>query len=273
MPSLKPKRLRGVACDRGGRGGPAEPELAEADGGDAVREPREVADGVHGDLRVVGAGLDAQVAVAAGGVERVVGERGQRLERGRPAGGEAEAILAVAVNSVGPKPAVTVSRDGVQAERLAGVLRRAVLVARAAAAADLRARPPSRRRPRVQVRSRSAQVGARRARRAGRSREVQAVLDRRGDAGLVAAVRTAPTGSAGAVARRSPPEPCAAATPPRADARRRRPRAAAAGGGRRAAAPPVTAARPPSRARAARRRRRPARRARGPRPGRARCRA
>ena len=60
MPSLKPNRLRGVACARRGRRRAAEPELRPAHRDDAEADPDQVAHGVHRDLRVVGAGLDAR---------------------------------------------------------------------------------------------------------------------------------------------------------------------------------------------------------------------
>ena len=48
---------------------------------------------MHRDLRVVGAGLDADVAVAAGRVEVVPDEPGQVLQRGWLAVGEAEPVI------------------------------------------------------------------------------------------------------------------------------------------------------------------------------------
>ena len=69
-----------VARGRLGRAGgrrPAEAELRPAHAHHAGAEPDEVADGVHRDLRVVRAGLDAQVAAADRRVELVAGERRQ----------------------------------------------------------------------------------------------------------------------------------------------------------------------------------------------------
>ncbi len=65
VPSLKPSRLRGVACLVDVEEVRPKPSWAQRSATRAEPDPREVADRVHGDLRVVGAGLDAQVAVAA----------------------------------------------------------------------------------------------------------------------------------------------------------------------------------------------------------------
>ena len=77
---------------------------------------------MHGDLRVVGARLHAQVAAAALGLQRVALEPRQRLEGRRAAGREAEAVAAV---GVGEEPGSEPERDREparrQAERLAGV--------------------------------------------------------------------------------------------------------------------------------------------------------
>src|SRR5699024_11528431 len=101
VPSLYPKRLRGVSIV-GARGrGLAETELGPAQGDRPEGAAGEVADGVHGDVRVVGAGLDAQVAVAAGGVEGVPGEVGERLEGLRPPVGETEPVPALPVDEEG----------------------------------------------------------------------------------------------------------------------------------------------------------------------------
>ena len=93
VPSLKPIRLRGVACARLVVGRASEAELRPADGHRAAADPREVAHGVEGDLRVVRAGLDAEVAVAARRVELVAGQGGQVRQRGRPVRREAEAVV------------------------------------------------------------------------------------------------------------------------------------------------------------------------------------
>ena len=75
VPSLKPIRLRGVACARLVVRRAPEAELRPAHHDDAAADAGEVADGVERDLRVVGARLDAEVAAAARRVELVAGER------------------------------------------------------------------------------------------------------------------------------------------------------------------------------------------------------
>ena len=109
MPSLKPSRLRGVACCGRRRGGAAEAELGPAHRDGAEPDPGQVADRVHGDLRVVGAGLDAQVAVAA---RRGRGCRpGSAAARGAAAGCRSASpnrSLPSFSNRVGPNPKVRV---------------------------------------------------------------------------------------------------------------------------------------------------------------------
>ena len=92
---LEPEQVarRGLAGRR--RRGAAEAELGPAHGDRAEADPGEVADRVHRDLRVVGAGLHAQVAVAARRVEVVGREVRQLAQRGRLAAREPEAVLAV----------------------------------------------------------------------------------------------------------------------------------------------------------------------------------
>ena len=103
VPSLKPIRLRGVdwvlvvaevrpkpSCDQRITHG------AAADAG-------QVADGVEGDLRVVGAGLDAEVAAGAAGVEAVAGQGGRSAAA---APGRRAARPNRSSNSDGPKPTV-----------------------------------------------------------------------------------------------------------------------------------------------------------------------
>lgn len=77
---------------------------------------------MDGDLWVVGAGLDADVAPRAAGLELVTPERGQLLERGGPAVGQPEPC----VEQRGPEPNRQGQRRRRQAERLTGVLRHAV---------------------------------------------------------------------------------------------------------------------------------------------------
>ena len=198
---------------------------------------------MEGDLRVVGAGLDAEVAAAsAPGRARRRRTRGSVGERRRPRAAEAEAV---ASNSVGPKPNVTVSRPAAgRAPRRCRRRRQQVAGSPSPTGSPaVIARPPS-----------STRAAGRAARPASRRDdvergEVQPVLRRRGDAGLVRAVERD---------RRcaSPPSPPAAAR------RRRRRRAAARG---QAAAP----RRPASSRResAPRACAQPRRRRRSPRPG------
>lgn len=112
--------LRGlcVGCRRGRL---AEAQLRPADGGAAHADPGQVADGVHRHLRVVRAGLDAQVAAAAGRVEVVAGEPGQVDERVGPPVLQAEPAL-------GEQRGAEADRQRqpgrLEAQRLARVVRR-----------------------------------------------------------------------------------------------------------------------------------------------------
>ena len=117
------RRLRG----RGGRG-TAEAELRPADRDRAEADPGQVADRVHRDLRVVGARLDAEVAVRALGVEHVGGEVRQR--RAAPPGCRSarpkRSLPSSSRNSAGPEPEGDRQPAGGQADRLAGVVGRQV---------------------------------------------------------------------------------------------------------------------------------------------------
>jgi hypothetical protein len=70
-----------------------EPELEPAHDDRAPTEPGQVAHRVEGDLRVVGAGLDRQVAAAPRRLEEVAGEAGQLGQGGRPPASQPEAIV------------------------------------------------------------------------------------------------------------------------------------------------------------------------------------
>src|SRR6185437_3722439 len=59
----------------------------------AAPDAGEVADDVERDLRVVRAGLDAQVAVAAGGIQRVSRQCRKVGECGRALSGQAESVV------------------------------------------------------------------------------------------------------------------------------------------------------------------------------------
>ena len=144
---------------------------------------REVADGVERDLRVVGAGLDAEVAAGAVRVELVAGEAGRA---GRaPAAAGAPSPKRPRREDAGPEAEGDREPRGRQAERLAGVdgrrdqqvvrpaERLAGASSRAAAAVQSRSSPAS-----------SVAVGERQVERA----EDEPVLRGGGDPGLVLAV-------------------------------------------------------------------------------------
>ena len=112
------------------------------------------------------------------------GSGGSVGERRRPPRGEAEPVVP-SRNSAGPKPNVTVRRDGGQAERLAGVVRRRVRVV--VDRPDRRARRSSGAAASVQSRSRS-RSSSRLSRDDVERGEQQPVLRGRRDARLVRAV-------------------------------------------------------------------------------------
>ncbi len=125
VPSLKPKRLRGGGLVPGGRRGTAEAELRPADAHHAHADPGQVADRVHRHLRVVGAGLDAEVAAGELRLQRVAGELRQLGQGGGPTVGEAEAVPPVGVaEQRRPEADGEGELRGRQAERLTGVVRR-----------------------------------------------------------------------------------------------------------------------------------------------------
>ena len=154
----------------------------------AERGPGQVADRVHRDLRVVGAGLDDEVAVGARGVE-VVGREVREVDEpvGQPVR-EAEPVDGPRrpgpTNSDRPKPNVIVRPAGGQVHRLARVVGRRVVRPDGGpnGPADRPCGEPRRdRRPAPQELD---QLVARRRREVER-REVQPVLRGRDDAGLV----------------------------------------------------------------------------------------
>ncbi len=165
VPSLKPMRLRGRGLRRRGRRRTPEAELRPAHAHDAEPDAREVAHRVHRDLRVVGAGLDAQVAAAAlagrasspanaGSSSSAGGRRSARPKRSRPS---------ASANSDRPDAEGEREPRRREADRLAGVVRRRLGDAR-------RPRRPGRRRRRASCARprRSRPAAARRARRATR---------------------------------------------------------------------------------------------------------
>ncbi len=161
------------------------PELGPAHRDRAEADPGQVADGVHRDLRVVGAGLDAQVAVGAVDVDVVAREVRELLERLRAPVGQAEPVVAVLVDEQGrPEPEGQGEPRRGQADRLAGVVGRQVVGAldrpdRAGVPA-LR-HPLGGQRPRLQQLDEVLPGGGGDVER----REVEPVLGLRGDAGLV----------------------------------------------------------------------------------------
>ena len=115
---LEPEQVSRCRPACRGRRGAAEPELRPLHRGRAEADAGEVADGVHGDLRVVGARLDRDVAAAARRVE-VVRREVRQLDQRRGLLGRRSPNRSS--NSEGPNPMVRVSWLGAQAERLAGV--------------------------------------------------------------------------------------------------------------------------------------------------------
>ena len=143
---LEPEQVarRGL---RGRRGrGPAEAELRPAHARGAEGDPGEVADRVHRDLRVVGAGLDAQVAVAARRVEVVAREVRQPDEAAAAAGrrGRTGRRRRRRVREQRPpEPERDRQAGRRQAERLAGVVGRRVVRGRRSAPTGPAASPAS----------------------------------------------------------------------------------------------------------------------------------
>ena len=148
MPSLKPKRLRGVDCDVEVVDVRPKPSCDQRTDDRAEADAGQVAHGVHGDLRVVGAGLDAEVAAGPRRVEEVAREVRQLAQRvGLPVG-DAEAVAAVGVaeqrraEAEGDRQAARR-----QVERLAGVVgRQAYVAVDGAGTRGLAARSSARRR-------------------------------------------------------------------------------------------------------------------------------
>ena len=223
VPSLNPNRLRGVVwvtlvLD-------VRPKPSCDHRSDTVPKPirARLRTAWNADLGVVGAGLHAQVAPAAGGVEPVAGEVGESRERGRSARRESESVGAV---GIGEQRRSEPERDRecarVEPERFTGV----------APAGRGRPRRPRRRRWRRGPGSSAAAASVQAAEQPRQlvavvgdhveRGEVQVVLGGGDDAGLVRPVerhgaavrRTRPTSS-------EPPNRRTAA-PTRAPARRRR---------------------------------------------------
>ncbi len=195
MPSLKPNRLRGSGLrGRRGRRTP-EAELGPAQRGAAERDAGEVADRVHGDLGVVGAGLHAEVAVAALRLQGVGGEvREPAQRRGLPVG-EAEAVPALGVaEQRRAEPERQRQPAGREAGGLAGVPGRGVVGQR----------DPAAHRPALGHRRGGRGPGLEQQQQLGaggggdvEGGEVQPVLGGRDDAGLVRAVEGVAVDAAG----------------------------------------------------------------------------
>ena len=90
----------------------------------AAADPGEVPHGVEGDLRVVSAGLDAQIAAREAGIEVVAGKFGYLLKRPGPAGGEPETVLPVPLEERWPEPEGNRKTPGRQILGLTGVFGR-----------------------------------------------------------------------------------------------------------------------------------------------------
>ena len=135
MPSLKPNRLRGVACVAAGRWVRPKPSWDQRIAAVPKAEPGQVADGVHGDLGVVGARLHAEVTVAARRVELVGREVREPLERGRSPVCEPEPVATgVVTEEPGPEAEGQGEPGRGQPVRLPGVAGRCVSAARLAVA-------------------------------------------------------------------------------------------------------------------------------------------
>ena len=179
MPSLKPNMLRGVAWRLRGRRRAAEPELAPAHRDDPEAHPHQVAHRVHRHLRVVGAGLDDDVAARARRVE-VVAEEGRAARAAPRAVGRPGRTGRRTARAVADRHGEVARRE---VERLAGVLRH---VPRPAADDAARRRLGAQRHP-LGGRGPAGQQVAQRVAVVGddvERHEVQPVLGRRGDAGL-----------------------------------------------------------------------------------------
>ena len=178
------------------RGRAAEPELRPAHDDDAAADPGQVADGVERDLRVVRARLHADVAAGAVGSSVSSAKAGSSTSAAGRLRGEAEPVLPSSTKRLGPKPIVTVRRAA--AVRAPRRCRRAGRPgrrwpARPARPAVIRAAAV------VHVAQHVAQLVAA----VGddvEGREVEPVLRRRRDAGLVRAVERDPSSPSARVA-------------------------------------------------------------------------
>ncbi len=163
VPSLNPNRFRGVVWRSRwttyGRSRAATSARRPAEG-----DPGQVADRVHRDLRIVGAGLDAQVAVGPGRVEVVGREVRQPLAAPRAAGRRARSgPCRLVAEQRGPEAEGDGQPGRRQPDRLAGVVRRRVVRRRSRADRAGASRPGS-----SAPRRRSSPAAARSARRATR---------------------------------------------------------------------------------------------------------
>ena len=110
---LEPHEIARGVLGAGGRRGAAKPELRPAHDDRATADPREVANGVEGHLRIVRAGLHADVAAGdrAGSIASAGNGPNWRSDGGRMAASPNRSSPSRS-NSDGPKPNVIVSRDG-----------------------------------------------------------------------------------------------------------------------------------------------------------------
>ena len=108
VPSLNPIKLRGVSAGAVGK----KPRLRPAKLGGAIGQARKLPDGVKRDLRIIGAGLNRNVASGPRGFELVAVEFRQVDKRRRPLGRKPITVHSVLDEKPGPKPNVSVSRDG-----------------------------------------------------------------------------------------------------------------------------------------------------------------
>lgn len=130
----------------GGRGA-AEAQLGPAQGGRAAGRPGEVADGMEDHLRIVRAGLDAQVAVGQfRPQDGVAGDGAERGQLGRSTVGQAEPV----VEQAGTETDGDGQRMGAEVHRLAGVERWLLRLGRRVADLLALGHPGGHRRPAAQ---------------------------------------------------------------------------------------------------------------------------
>ena len=130
MPSLNPSRFRAVVWVVEVDDVRPKPSWDQRDRGPSERDPGQVADRVHRHLRIVGTGLDAEVAVGPGRIEVVGREVRQPSQRRRLPTGEPEPVLAAAAEQARAEAEGDRQAGRRQPDRLAGVVGRRVVRAR-----------------------------------------------------------------------------------------------------------------------------------------------